>query len=216
MRQTPNCGKMANERGEAFVAKLGIFGGTFDPIHIGHLALAERACADCGLEQVYFVPANYPPHKLDRPVTAPEHRLAMVQSAIADNPSFLVSDLELRRSGPSYTIQTIRAFQSRHPEDELFFLMGADSVLELDTWMNVEELVTLCRFIVVQRPGYAYNQAETRVPEAFWPRTVRLEMAGLDVSSSDIRARLQQNRSVRYLVPDPVLEYAARNCLYTE
>lgn len=195
----------------------GIFGGTFDPIHIGHLALAERARADLNLDRVIFVPSAQPPHKSESDITAALHRMNMVRAAVAGNPAFEVSDAEYHRSGPSYTVETMRWFTGRYPDTDYVFLMGADSLLELETWKDVEGIVSLCRLAVVTRPGYHVRADDPRLkslPSAVWKRMLYLEMPGLDISSSEIRTRIAGGRSVRYLVPDEVFRYVTENQLY--
>lgn len=192
------------------MGRLGIFGGTFDPIHIGHLAAAERTLSDFDLDRIIFVPANVPPHKPDRDVTPPEHRMNMVLVATAENPSFNVSNVEMVRGGRSFTVDTMTYFREMHPEDELFFIMGMDSLLELETWHNVEGLVALCRLIVVARPGYELDRTDCRLvnlPPTVWEHVDYLQVPGLDISATDIRKRLKEGKSVRYLLIPQVYDY---------
>ena len=134
--------------------RLGVFGGTFDPIHNGHLMVAEQCRDRLSMERVLFVPARLPPHKRERPLTAPHHRMAMVRLAIASNPGFEASSIELGRPGPSYSVDTLRQLRQNQPEDtEMFFIMGADSLNDLASWHNPAGLLANCKLIVVSRPG---------------------------------------------------------------
>ena len=133
---------------------LGILGGTFDPIHIGHLRMAEAVFERKELEKIIFIPAYVPPHKLGQDFAPALDRYAMTELAVADNPHFMVSDMELRRSGVSYTIDTIRELHRLYPDNSLHFIIGADSVAQLHTWHNIEEMLELARFVAVWRPGY--------------------------------------------------------------
>jgi nicotinate-nucleotide adenylyltransferase len=197
--------------------KLGLLGGTFDPIHLGHLLMAETALDGLGLSQVLFVPAGDPPHKQDLAKTAARHRVAMVERAIAGPPYFALSRVDLERPGPHYTTDTVRLIrrQYRLSAEACFLIIGGDSLVDLPTWHNAAELVTLCRLAVAHRPGYRPDLAEL---EAVIPDlSVRLdwvEMPLIGVSASDIRARVRAGRSIRYQVAEPVLEYIEQNQLY--
>lgn len=197
---------------------VGIMGGTFDPIHLGHLAAAEGARHLLGLDRVFFMPNQEPPHKRGLPVTPAAHRAAMVRLAIADNPAFAFSDLELRREGPSYSSDTLQAVRSQHPDWQIAFLIGADSLLELHTWHEYRRLLTLAEVVAVHRPGYdagAVEEAAWRlsaeVPEA---RIRVLSVPGVDVAASDLRQRAAQGYPLRYLVPDAVEAYIRQQGLY--
>ncbi|MGE5415791.1 MAG: nicotinate-nucleotide adenylyltransferase [Acidobacteriota bacterium] len=199
------------------MGRLGVFGGTFDPIHIGHLAAAERTLSDFDLDRIIFVPANVPPHKPDHVVTPPEHRMNMVLVATAENPCFNVSNVEMVRGGRSFTVDTMVYFREMHPEDELFFIMGMDSLLELDTWHDVEGLVALCRLVVVARPGYELDKTDSRLvnlPPIVWDRIDYLQVPGLDISATDIRSRLKEGKSVRYLLIPQVYDYIQDHGLF--
>ena len=196
--------------------RLGIFGGTFDPIHIGHLAAAERVREDARLDAVIFMPAGVPVFKLDQKVTAGEDRLQMCRLATAGNPYFDVSDMEVLRVGNTYTYETLRELRAHYPSNvELFFIAGADAIITLGKWRNALELTQLAHFIAMTRPGYSQEEAKRsvyvdgkRLDVAF------LEVPGLNVSSSAVRARIAQDRTVRYLVPDAVREYIENRNLY--
>jgi nicotinate-nucleotide adenylyltransferase len=188
--------------------RVGVFGGTFDPPHLGHLALAERARDQLGLERVWFVPAADPPHKRDRAKSPFPHRLAMTRLAVRGNPAFKVSDLESRRAGPSYTVETLRAMRQRFPGRELVLLLGADSLSDLPTWRDPAEIAHLARLAVAPRPvGAPRRRGAPRADFA-------LDAPVLELSSSDLRARARRGESLRYLVPDAVAAYVRRHRLY--
>jgi nicotinate-nucleotide adenylyltransferase len=196
--------------------RLGILGGTFDPPHFGHLALAEWARVELSLDAVWFVPAGEPPHKRRDGHSAARHRLAMTRLAARGNPAFRVSALECRRSGPSYTVDTVRALARAHPGARLHLLMGADTYATFGGWREPERIARAAALVVALRPG-----APARVRRAGGSRAagngarVRwLSNPGLDVSSHALRARAARGRSLRYLVPDAVARYIARHRLY--
>jgi len=189
--------------------KLGILGGTFDPVHTGHLIIAECARELLGLEKVFFVPAGNPPHR-QPPVAPAEHRCRMVGLAIEGNPVFAVSDIEVKRKGPSYTYDTVCALLEREgPQAELTLIVGADAFQELASWYKIKELAGLVTFAVAGREG-----AETPPDLPGKVRIQRLKNGFFPVSSREIRSRIKSGRSIRYLVPDPVREYINRNRLY--
>ena len=195
--------------------RFGLFGGTFDPIHLGHLILAEQCREACGLDRVCFVVANEPPHKRGIKRTGVHHRLEMTRLGIAGNPAFEVSDVEARRAGPSYSVDTLEHFQAERPEDELFFLIGGDSLVDLPTWREPERIVRLATLVVVNRPGSDPAPPEGLVgPEAKPPLSVTIPPIG--VSSSDLRRRLAEGRSVRYMLPSSVEAYIRAHKLYGE
>jgi nicotinate-nucleotide adenylyltransferase len=184
--------------------KIGIIGGTFDPIHHGHLILAREALEQLGLEQMLFVPAAISPHKLNWRLSAAETRLAMVRAAVKDEPGFVIDDCELRRSPPSYTIDTIEDLRRRHPQAELFYFIGTDNIASLPTWHRFADLKTMVTFIVLERSA-------GRVVHSF--RTIERH---IDISSTDIRKRVAEGRSIRYLVPSAVEQIIRRQNLYWE
>ncbi|OJW26990.1 MAG: nicotinate (nicotinamide) nucleotide adenylyltransferase [Planctomycetales bacterium 71-10] len=193
--------------------RLGLFGGTFDPIHVGHLILAEQCREACGLDQVWFVVANEPPHKRGRKRTGVHHRLEMARLAIAGNPGFAASDIEADRSGPSYSVDTLAQVQEERPGDELFFLIGGDSLIDLPTWREPDRIARMASIVVVNRPG-AQAEAPDLGPgvKPFLPVTI----PPIGVSSSDLRRRLAEGRSVRYMVPSAVAAYIEAHKLYRE
>jgi nicotinate-nucleotide adenylyltransferase len=194
--------------------RLGILGGTFDPPHIGHLILAEYAREALELAQVLFVPAADPPHK-DDTRTAIEHRLAMVERAIAGNSHFAVSLADIERPGPHYTVDLIPILQTQFPDAELYFLIGADSLRDLPKWNRPQELIRLCKLAVMRRPDV---DATPEMHEAVLPglaeRVVTIDAPLVDVSSTELVERLRVGKSVRYVVADSVLDYLEANGLY--
>lgn len=198
--------------------RIGIFGGTFDPIHCGHLVVAETARHALSLDRVLFIPAGQPPHKPAQPVTAGEHRLRMVQLAIAGNPAFVTSDLELRRSGASYTVDTLQHIRSECPDDELYFLIGADAAQSLPSWHRPWGILELAYLVAVERPGYRLDleRLQTVLGEAAARRIVRLSVPQIDISASEIRQRVRSGATIRYLVPAAVEEYLIEHKLYCE
>ena len=198
--------------------RVGIFGGTFDPIHIGHLFAAEEARTRLGLERVIFVPASLPPHKLHLNVTSTEHRLNMVQLAIADNPYFVLSRVDVDRFGPSYTVDTIELLRDEYgPETELYFIMGSDSLAEILTWHKPDRLIRLCRIVALTRPGGRTDLEElNRLLPGAIARVQLLEMPLLEISSTDLQRRVRMGMSTRYLVPSAVEEYIRQHGLYRD
>jgi nicotinate-nucleotide adenylyltransferase len=191
-------------------ARLGIFGGTFDPIHVGHLIVSEMARSMLALDRVVFVPARIPPHKGAAPAD-PEHRLRMTDLACRDNDAFEVSDLELRRDGPSYTVETLRDLRARSPEDtELYLLMGADSARDLESWKDHRVLLEESTVVVLARAGVRRSDLPERVARL----ATLLATPVIEISSSDIRRRVRDGGSIRYLVPDPVEKYVRSERLY--
>ncbi len=188
---------------------IGIFGGTFDPIHLGHLAVAQAAAEELRLDRVVFVPAGSPPHKQRRHITPAAKRLAMVALAVKGNPRFEVSDYEIASSGPSFTVSTLEHFASRG-WGRLYLLIGLDQARSLDTWRNPQRLFSLARVVVLSRPGFRLEE----IPPTWRSRIRLLNVPYLDISSSRIRRLAARGRSVRYLVPEPVAGYISRHRLY--
>jgi len=181
---------------------LGILGGSFDPIHHGHLILARAALEELGLDRILFIPANMSPHKTDTTPATAQDRLAMLQLAIENEPGFEALDLELHRPPPSYTVDTLRELRSRHPDDAFTLLIGADNVAKFDTWREPDEIRRLAKLAVLDRA--------THDTPHDWPVVRRL----IDISSTDIRARVAAGRSIRYLTPDSVCDYITAQGLY--
>lgn len=195
------------------VKRLGIMGGTFDPIHYGHLVTAEAARTRFRLDQVVFVPSGRPPHKADGTTDAGD-RLVMTQMAIVTNQGFSLSDIEARREGYSYSIDTVREFFDIYgPELELFFITGADAILSIPTWKDAGDLLNMCTFIAASRPGF--DLAELNKLPLAWLERIRLfEIPALAISSTDIRRRVKEGDSIKYLLPEPVEHYILRYGLY--
>jgi len=190
--------------------KKGIMGGTFDPIHYGHLVTAEEVRDFFDLDEVIFVPSARPPHKIGQTLTDPEHRYLMVVLATITNPYFRVSRVEIERPGPSYSVDTVRYFRSLWGDDtEIFFITGADAFAQISGWNNPEELLRLCTFVAASRPGYTLS-----LPEVFRERVRVIEVSALAISSSEIRRRVRQGESIKYLLPEAVENYIYKNGLY--
>jgi len=193
--------------------RLGVMGGTFDPIHHGHLLTAEEAAVQFGLEQVIFVPTGQPWMKAEREVSPAEDRYLMTVIATASNPRFTVSRIEIDRAGPTYTVDTLRALRELHPEAELFFVTGADAMLEIFQWKDPSELLSLAHFIAATRPGYDLARFESSAPTAH-PNVSVMNIPALAISSTDIRQRVREGRPIRYLVPEGVKSYIEKVGLY--
>ncbi|GIP55415.1 MULTISPECIES: nicotinate-nucleotide adenylyltransferase [Paenibacillus] len=191
--------------------RIGIMGGAFDPIHLGHLLAAEAAREQHALEEVWFMPSHIPPHKHQAGVSG-EQRLAMVEAATHSHPAFKPLDIELRRGGVSYTVDTIKALRKQHPELELFFIIGADMVNYLPKWEGIEELTGMLTFIGLQRPG-SFLELDA-LPPYIQESVLLADMPLVDISSSLIRKRIANGLSVRYMVPEAVYEYIVRSGLY--
>jgi nicotinate-nucleotide adenylyltransferase len=197
--------------------KTGVLGGTFDPIHNGHILMAESALSHLNLFEVLFIPAGCPCFKSKKAVTPARHRLRMVKLAIAGKPSFRFSAMEVERAGVTYTVDTIRALKSSlEPQDELFFIMGWDSLKEFHLWHQAAELISLCRLVVVPRAGCPkpdIAELEKEIP-GLMQHIIMLDSPVIEVSSSDIRQRVKNGMDIRGLVPDAVAEYIAEKGLY--
>jgi nicotinate-nucleotide adenylyltransferase len=192
--------------------KIGIMGGTFDPIHTGHLIAAERAYEEAGLDEVWFMPAYVAPHKRNIPQADTEHRWNMVKLAVAGNPHFRGTDIELRRKGTSYTAETMEILVREHPDDEFFFIVGADMVMYLPNWHRIGDLARMVTFIGLERPGNKLKLQELTVE--LQRKIVLIPMPLLEISSTDIRNRRRDGRSLRYLVSEPVRNYIEENGIY--
>lgn len=217
------------------IQKIGILGGTFNPVHYGHLAAAEEVMHRLGLDKVLFIPTFIPPHKQDEDLPSGAHRLEMVRIAVQGNPAFEPSDIEIRRGGRSYTIDTIEELHRSLPGAEFYFLTGIDTFLEIQTWHRWQHLLAQCIFVVLSRPGYRFTDLEridfmrpsrpdfekmdggslAQAVVRTGAYSVFLEMIPLyDISSTDIRARVKQGGSVKYLLPDAVENYIIKNKFY--
>lgn len=195
--------------------RLGIMGGTFDPIHIGHLAVAEQAREAFGLAGVVFIPAGVPVFKLNRRVAPAKDRLEMCRRAVAGNPCFDVSGIEVRRAGNTYTVDTLRQMRAHYPVNvELCFIIGADALAGITKWREGGEVARLARIIAVTRPGFALNEGVRAQVEGAGFRVEYLQATALSVSSSQLREMLEQGRSIRYLTPDSVFDCIRERGLY--
>ncbi len=197
--------------------RIGVFGGTFDPIHIGHLLLAQEAAMHMALDRVYFVPAGQPPHKPDQPITSIRHRLAMADIATQDNTRFAVSRLDANDQVPSYTVELIRRIHAPlQLSVQTYFLMGMDSLQDLVSWYQPDWLVDHCNLVALSRPTVQvdWSVLEQRFPH-IQQRVTVLDMPGLDVSGMNVRDRLRTRHPIRYLVPPAVIQYIQEHALYT-
>ena len=195
----------------------GILGGTFDPIHLGHIAIAEEARVKLGLSRVLFIPAGQPWLKADRDVTTSDHRVEMVKLAIADNPCFGLSTVEVERSGPSYVVDTVDILQQHlGPEVRFFFLLGWDSLSEFHRWKEPARIVQMCKLVAVPRP--TFEPPDVRAMDSLVPgigqRVILLDMPQIDISSSEIRKRVAAGLSIRGMVPEGVEKYIKEKKLY--
>lgn len=190
--------------------KLALFGGTFDPLHTGHLVAAQDVVEALGVDVLYFVPAGLPPHKRDRSLTPGALRLRMLRRSLEGDPRMAALDLELRRDGPSYTVDTLREMSRRRPDAELYFVMGVDQFAQLHSWKEPSEVARLARLTVITREGDDPDAVDpgVEVPWEFLPVT------RVDVSSSDVRRRVRDGRSIRYLVPEAVRRIVESERLY--
>lgn len=195
--------------------RLGLLGGTFDPLHIGHLILASVTAETLALDAVWFVPAADPPHKQGRAVTPASHRLAMVALGIAGNPCFALSRIDVDRPGPHYSADMVALAQQQAPQAAIFFLLGSDSLADLPTWHRPDLLLTRCQLGVYRRPEVPVDMAalEAHLP-GLTGRVTWVEGPGIHLSATTIRERLQAGRSIRYLVPETVRTYIEAHHLY--
>lgn len=211
--------------------KLGILGGTFDPIHLGHLRVAEEIVEDLGLKKVYIIPSAAPPHKTGRLVTPFRHRLAMALLATKDVPLLEVMDLESKRQGPSYSIETLKELNTIfRPDPDLFFIIGVDAFLEIKTWKEYRDLFNYTNFVIIERPGYEYIKlgqfiktlglklGKIDIPNdciAHGTKNILIKKTThLDISSTDIRKRIAKEKSIRFLTPSRVYQYISQKGLY--
>lgn len=186
--------------------KIGILGGTFNPIHIGHLILAEEAREKLKLDKLIFVPAYLPAHKDNSDIAPAWQRYKLIKLALKENSHFLLSDLEIKRQGRSYTIDTLREFKKIFTQDELYFIIGSDLLKYLDEWKDLDEIIKMVSFIVATRPGYALEKIPTYIST--------LPIRAVDVSGFEIRKAIKENKSFRYLVPEAVYKYINKKKLY--
>lgn len=211
--------KILEGSGTGKVRRIALMGGTFDPIHYGHLVTAESVREKFGFDTVMFIPSGNPPHKRRISVSSPVHRYNMVQMAVASNRYFTVSRVEIDREGSTYTIDTIRELKSLLRNDaDIYFITGADAILEVLTWKDPNELLSMCKFIAVTRPGYDKGALIQKVQElkALYNCDITImDVPSFDISSSDIRQKVARCQSIKYLVPENVEQYIYMNNLYS-
>jgi nicotinate-nucleotide adenylyltransferase len=224
---------MATDRSEPEAPlRLGLFGGTFNPVHYGHLRSAEEVCEALGLTRLWFIPAGHPPHKTTGEITPFEMRLEMTRLAVGNHPVMTVADLEGRRPGRSYSIETLRQIrQEMGPAWELYFILGLDAMLEIDTWKDYQDLFALSHFVVLDRPGYDRRRLGEMLIRNVHPQLQRLEAEPgfrhpsghkvvfqettlMDISGTGIRNKVRQGRSIRFLLPEAVRNYIITHKLY--
>ncbi len=195
------------------IPRWGLMGGTFDPIHYGHLLAAQAAARHCGLEQVIFIPTGNPPHKRIR-LTAPAfNRYEMTLLATAENPLFQVSSLETEREGFSYTFDTLNYFLNHYPQTELFFITGADAILDIVDWKHGKELTEMCRFIAISRPGFDLERLRT-LPATLQERIIPICIPPIAISATEIREKIAAGQDVSQFTPKLVSAYIQRHRLY--
>jgi len=209
------------EKGGKFYKKIGIMGGTFNPIHSGHLVTAQEALSQFKLDKVIFIPTGNPPHKIKNKISSAEDRYIMTVIATSSNSNFFVSRMEIDRKGESYTIDTVRQLRKVYGKNSLlYFITGADAILEILTWKDTSEIVSLCKFIAATRPGYNLSRIEDlRKRLSGKARTADkkiyvMEIPALSISSTDIRDRIRHNRPIDYLLPEGVSNYILKHELY--
>lgn len=190
--------------------KNGILGGTFDPIHLGHLVLAEQVKEKLQLERVIFIPCASPPHKTKRKHSPAQNRFQMTKLALDGNPGFTISDMELKRGGISYTIDTLRELKKTYPNSEMYFLTGSDVLKEIRTWKDLEQIYKLAKMVIAIRPGFDDFDPH----DHFAQKSIIVPITGVDVSSTQIRERVKKGLSIKYLVPPKVEEYIKNKNLY--
>lgn len=196
-------------------SRIGILGGTFDPVHTGHLVLARDAMEYFGLSKVLFIPSATPPHKLRNDILPARHRVAMIRAAIRDVKGFELCTMEVDRLGISYSIDTVRDLKRQHPRSNFYFIIGADTLKELHTWKRIDELLGLCEFATMGRPGWG-TQGSFQL-QGKWMKKLRRNIFrghAMDISSSDIRERMARGLEIDFFVPPPVGQYIRRHGLY--
>ncbi|MGZ4138703.1 MAG: nicotinate-nucleotide adenylyltransferase [Actinomycetota bacterium] len=194
--------------------RVGVMGGSFNPIHTGHLVTADEARHTFSLEEVVFVPAGHPWQKEVTDLAPAEHRYLMCVIATSADPAFSVSRIEIDRPGPTYTLETLRALKAERPGEELFFVTGADAILQILSWKDPEAVLREARFIAATRPGYDLDRLEKELPAGLEDRVSIMEIPALAISSTDVRRRAREGRPIRYLVPAGVAAYIEKNGLY--
>ncbi|MDO5293718.1 MAG: nicotinate-nucleotide adenylyltransferase [bacterium] len=199
--------------------KIGIMGGTFDPIHIGHLILGEVACEQLGLDKVFYMPSGNPPHKQDNTITPDINRCAMVDLAIFDNDRFTLSLLEVNRGGFTYTADTLRELNEKHPDCEFYFIVGGDSLISLEKWREPDVVLKLCTLVAAVRDEVDCNAVDKQIEylnEKYNCDIIKLKTPNIEISSSLIRELVKDHKSVKYYVPSLVEEYIKKHKLYID
>jgi len=186
--------------------KIGILGGTFNPVHIGHLILAEEVREKLSLDKIIFIPTALPPHKDNVDIAPAADRLRMLKAAVKGNKFFSVSDIEIKRDGRSYTIDTLKELKNKFTRDELYFIIGSDLLKYLNEWKDLSEINKMVKFVAATRPGYPLEQIPSYIQ--------RLAIRAVDISGFEVRAHVKENKSFRYLVPDKVFDYINKRKLY--
>ncbi|RSL31547.1 nicotinate-nucleotide adenylyltransferase [Salibacterium salarium] len=187
--------------------KIGLFGGTFDPPHNAHLMIAQEALTVLNLDEIWFIPVYSPPHKTREYMAHPDERLQMTQKAIADNPQFQVSTMELERKGPSYTLETVDSLKEAYPQTSFYFIIGGDMAEQLHLWKDIEKLKELVTFAVIDRPGYSIQPIDLKEMKY-------INMPQVDISSSMIRERHRLGKNIRYYIPDSVWAFIKEKNIY--
>ncbi len=200
--------------------RIGLFGGSFNPIHMGHLIMAEHILEAAELDRIIFIPAAQPPHKEMGLKDSSEHRYKMVELAIADNPNFEITDIEIKRDAISYTVDTVHQLKERYPDDKLYFIIGSDTFYELPSWRNVPGILEVVNFLVVRRPGFAQQQLQN-LDQALEDFAVihdteisLIDAPLIQISSTFIRQKMAAGQSIRYLVPDVVRDFIEARDLF--
>jgi len=215
------------------VKKIGLFGGTFDPIHCGHVKAAEDAQSAFSFDRILFIPSYIPPHKESEDVASAEHRLKMVELALFPHARFFPSSIEIDARGKSYSIVTLNRIKEMFPQTEVFFLLGIDAFLDIKTWKDYEDVLEQCSFVVMSRPGFRLEDAQKALPDRYHRRMMEvsgpiegkntrrsvhriylLSITPLDISSTEVRERVRRNQSIKGLVPENVEYYIKEKCLY--
>ena len=200
--------------GAAPAQRIAMFGGTFDPPHVGHLAVAQDVHEALGLDRVLFIPAARPPHKVDAGITDAEVRFRMVEAAVGNDPRFGVSELELEREGPSYTVDTLRALRDQDPNGQLFLLLGADQWADFGSWREPATILKLATPILMGRNGDGPGEVDPGLPPEVSPSLRHVRVTRMDLSSTELRRRVREGRPIRYLVPDEVRRIIESEKLY--
>ena len=190
--------------------KIGILGGTFDPVHLGHLVLAEQVMEKLKLDRVIFIPSASPPHKTERKLSSAHDRFRMTKLALEGNPKFSISDMELKREGLSYTVDTLKTLKKAYRNSEIYFLTGSDMLDEIRTWRDPEQIYKLAKMVIAIRPGFDDFDCNNH----FAKKSIIVPITGMDISSTRIREMVQKGESIRYLVPLKVEEYIKKKKLY--